>query len=505
MNHKLLAALKPTRIRVSLDGDTLHIDEKRYYHPELDKEVPLNKLPEKWQKIYSKRKEKVVKPVVSPETHPNLFTQSYDGEQFQLAAPPRNETSGGSAVKINPKFNASNQDSVHYATQKVKRMVGIKKDEVETTYLYTVDYIRKQKLGRFELVRQFIDAMDDATDKFQKDLKSKDELTRTCAFFCLASKEASFRIGSNSDAIRSGTKSYGLSTLLNRHCKLMMDSEGVEYFQFHYPSKSGVKLTKKVFSPELVAFIKKKWNPEEPMERIFLIDNKVKTTLSNEANKYLQSIVPLKNEDGKPITFHKFRHIKGTKVFMEAMDAIEDKYLSRLDLVTPKELERAINSAAEEAADAVGNTKGASLGNYIDPQVIFDRYRKYALEIPYEKYGVSDTAESSHYSPLKLVKSFEVNKEIENSKIYDDKLWKFYVGYNHDLDIRDKTTIVSKEVKDIIPDIPVELLDLVHLPEEREGLSMLNVKESVPSEEYWEQVKLRIQQNLQDIDDASSD
>ena len=148
-------------------------------------------------------------------------------------------------------------------------------------------------------------------------------------------------------------RSHGLTTLQDRHVKVRG-----RRMRFAFRGKSGVFQSIEIEEPRLAKAVRE--CQDLPGQTLFQYrddQRRLKSVSSSDINNYLRDIT------GGEFTAKDFRTWAGTLAAAEALDALE-----RPDTKTA--INRAIVSAIDRVAAALGNTRAVSRGSYIHPAVI---------------------------------------------------------------------------------------------------------------------------------------
>lgn len=148
-------------------------------------------------------------------------------------------------------------------------------------------------------------------------------------------------------------KSYGLTTMLNRH----VDVDGTEV-RFHFKGKSGVKHDVGVRDRRVAAVIKRLRDlPGQHLFEYCDSDGEVRTVDSTDVNEYLREIT------GQEFTAKDFRTWSGTVLAARTLEEFEE-----FDSET--QAKKNVVSAIESVAKRLGNTPAVCRKCYIHPEVI---------------------------------------------------------------------------------------------------------------------------------------
>ncbi len=163
-------------------------------------------------------------------------------------------------------------------------------------------------------------------------------------------EKTSIRVG-NEEYAREN-KSYGLTTMRNRHARVKADT-----VRFRFRGKSGKEHSIELANPRLAKIVR---NCQElPGEELFQYvddEGQVRNIGSADVNEYLREIA------GEDFTAKDFRTWAGTLLALRELQALARS--------GDKPSKRAVASAVERVAEALGNTKAVCRKCYIHPDVI---------------------------------------------------------------------------------------------------------------------------------------
>lgn len=277
-----------------------------------------------------------------------------------------------STVTMNPQYNA--QDDCFVFTARTDKAIS-------TTYFYTQDYKNDSKQTKFAVVEQLSKCIDTIRSKWLKKLNTKDPQFEDAMLLELI-YHTQARIGSNSNATldkRTGKylRTYGISTILHKHYKVLEDS-----VEFEYPGKAAFKgdvvhLQQHKFycnSKEtkiIYDWLKKHSNKDEN-SRVF----------STTGERVRQLLSDLGAPEGA--TVHKLRTLKGTLMMKER--------IKKHPFKTEKTSVTAVNKWLKEQALDVGiqlghmsgekYTASTAIAHYIDPVAMLRLYREARVAPP---------------------------------------------------------------------------------------------------------------------------
>lgn len=226
-------------------------------------------------------------------------------------------------------------------------------------YIYHPDFVARRAERKFKRLRQFAEKLPNMRAQTSEDLASGNELGefRVLATMVRLINEAYFRAGSEEYTKR--YHSYGITTLLKRHVRLLED----ETLLFQYRGKSSVKQRQVVTDEDLFAVVASLM--KMPGRRLFqYYDEHGEMHASNGhiLNQYIRQLM------GPGISAKDFRTWAGTLLAAES--------LAELGPGTSKrQTEKNIVAAIKRVAEELGNTPAVARASYVSP-VVIERYRE---------------------------------------------------------------------------------------------------------------------------------
>lgn len=224
-------------------------------------------------------------------------------------------------------------------------------------YLYHERWQRRQAQKKFDSMRDFAAALPRLRRAVTADLRPTD-MPRTRALACAVRllDLGFFRVGNEVYSEDNG--SFGLTTVRREHVSV----NGKEVV-FDFPSKSGQRRVQSIRDPAacraIATMYRRRTGPEDLLA--WRDGKEWHDVDSTDVNEYIQSKI------GREHSAKDFRTWHGTVLAAVA--------LARMDEPTSEAAEkRAVRSAVEEVAAALGNTPAVARSSYIDPRVI-ERFR----------------------------------------------------------------------------------------------------------------------------------
>lgn len=235
---------------------------------------------------------------------------------------------------------------------------------------YTVEYDKSSSVEKFQVVEALAEEVAAMRSKWRQDLGVRNKY-RLQALLCELAYITQGRIG-NVNAKTKGSQTYGLSTLKVKQVKLTTNLIDIKY-----PAKKGVPVHFKVnpTTPALKkvhAILQDLMKDKGPNDYI-LVSPKGKLLTSNTMKSYLKSI-------GAPegTTIHKFRHLRGTELAKEILEASPFKGKTHKDKEVNDWFMKAMTKVGEELGHVSGDkvTPNTAIQNYISAGVMVQFFKK---------------------------------------------------------------------------------------------------------------------------------
>lgn len=227
-------------------------------------------------------------------------------------------------------------------------------------YIYHPEWIKLTQENKFNKLTEFAEMLPKIRYKITKDMKSASLSRKKVVSTIIWLLEHTFiRVG-NEEYARDN-KSFGLTTLRNRHVKIKGRS-----VRFEFKGKSGIEHLVDITHPKVAKVIKK--CIELPGFEIFKCideDGKKHVIDSEDVNEYLQETT------GQNVTAKDFRTWGAT-----TLSAVTLNKLGNFD--TEYQFKKNINQAVKTAAHHLRNTTSICRKYYIHPKVI-SSYQKQIL------------------------------------------------------------------------------------------------------------------------------
>lgn len=295
------------------------------------------------------------------------FSNLYTTFGKKISGFPSNAT-----VTMNPEYDA--RDSCFVFTARTNKAIS-------TTYFYTQDYKNDSKQTKFAVVEQLSKCIDTIRSKWLKKLNIKDPQFEEAMILELI-YHTQARIGSNSNATldkRTGKylRTYGISTILHKHYKVLEDS-----VEFEYPGKAAFKgdvvhlQQHKFYSVSketkiIYDWLKKHANKDEN-SRVF----------STTGERVRQLLSDLGAPEGA--TVHKLRTLKGTLMMKERIK----KHPFKVQKTSVTAVNKWLKEQALDVGIQLGHMSGekytasTAIAHYIDPVAMLRLYREARVAPP---------------------------------------------------------------------------------------------------------------------------
>jgi len=285
----------------------------------------------------------------------------------------------GFKIVMNPEYDPKADDSFVFTTVNPEGKVS--------QYVYTVDYRKKATDEKFQKVEKLDAVIDTIQKKWMPYVKKGgDSAVAVGSTMLELLYQFSARIGSMGNAA-GGQATYGLSTLLRKHIKITPNG-----IMFAYQGKDGVKQVHLLqgTAPEtkwLIANVKALAKDKAPTDRLFtfVANGKTYPMTGNLVNKLFQRY-------GSPVTVHKLRHVRGSKLFAELLAANEDKLFNAKKPLTQAQADAAFKQLASKVGALLGHVRGigkqqkitpmTAVQNYISPSLMIGFYQRLGLRAP---------------------------------------------------------------------------------------------------------------------------
>lgn len=221
-------------------------------------------------------------------------------------------------------------------------------------YRYHADWHAERGKAKFERLAEFAHHLPDLREKVDADLRSRGlTMDKAVATVVWMLDNLYIRIGNA--AYAESNKSFGLTTLRNRHVKVEGGS-----VKFRFKGKSG-KEWNLAHSDRRIASVVRKLQ-ELPGQHLFQYicdEGGCRQISSNDVNAYIRAVT------GEDFTSRQFRTWGATCMAVEALASVEAAE-------TKRALARQLNEAIDQVAAKLVNTRSVCRSSYIHPGVFED-------------------------------------------------------------------------------------------------------------------------------------
>ena len=220
-------------------------------------------------------------------------------------------------------------------------------------FCYSERYKKQATKHKFSAVYDAIAKLEPARKIWLKDLNSNDITKAQYGAAVEIVYHTGMRIGTKGNETN-GEPTYGLLTILAKDVKCL--NNGVT---FDYVGKAGVKHVHTIHDKKVMKIVCALKSKRKDNERLFSIT-------PEQINLYVRNRLKL------PITIHKFRTIKGTKLAYDKLISSQPCKNMKSDTEKLKYLQQVLLDVGKELGHYSGNkiTGETALKNYIDPNII---------------------------------------------------------------------------------------------------------------------------------------
>ncbi len=221
-------------------------------------------------------------------------------------------------------------------------------------YRYHPDWHTERGKAKFERLVSFADCLPDLRERVESDLRSRGlSVDKALATIVWMLDNLYIRVGNA--AYAQANKSFGLTTLRNRHVKVEGGS-----LKFRFKGKSG-KEWNLAYSDRRIANVVRKLQ-ELPGQQLFQYvcdEGGCRPISSHDVNAYIREIT------GEDFSSKQFRTWGATCMAVEALVSLEVAQ-------TKRDLARQLNEAIDAVAAKLVNTRSVCRSSYIHPAVFED-------------------------------------------------------------------------------------------------------------------------------------
>lgn len=225
-------------------------------------------------------------------------------------------------------------------------------DKGRKQYLYHAEWRKARSLNKFGRMLAFGKALPEIRKQVEKDLRLKKLEKRKILAIVVELLDNSFiRIGNRTYA--KSNKSYGLTTLRDRHVKVEGDN-----LRLDFVGKKGIKHEISIKDRRLARLVKQCQDiPGHDLFQYYDEEGHHLPIESGDVNEYLRSL------SKEEFTAKDFRTWGGTVLMVECLEQL-------LDENPDIEKEKSVKEAAKRVAQELGNTPTVCSKYYIHPEVV---------------------------------------------------------------------------------------------------------------------------------------
>ncbi|MDO8641097.1 MAG: hypothetical protein Q7R33_06095 [Nitrosarchaeum sp.] len=276
---------------------------------------------------------------ITPESHPNFFTDN--GKRLST-------THGfwpNAPVQKNPAWDAKT-DNTYYALQKNPK-TG------RPLHYYTENYIVRHEKQKFANNQRFGEKLPDIRKKYQDDLKSTDERNRTYATAVALIDKAAMRIGNKKSEQEREVR--GLHNLQVKHMNIKNNSIELAYTGKDKVEQKHTFTVDDTIKKNLMDLIHDK-SPDQPIFTWHKRGEEIRIA-PRQANRYLRERL------GSNVTIHHFRHYHGSRIAKEFLDSVDASKMNK------SQIKDTIRDSQIAVSEYLGNTPNVARKHYIDPTI----------------------------------------------------------------------------------------------------------------------------------------
>jgi DNA topoisomerase IB len=284
-------------------------------------------------------------------------------------------------IVMNPKYDSKKDDQYVFTTMNAAGKTS--------QYCYTEDWNFRQTQTKFEKVADLSKKISRVRTKWLQQL-NKQDLTDDCVIATVIELIHMFsaRVGSRGNST-GGQATVGMATLKVGNLKIGGGKAVISYHgkdgvsQRHILIQGQNRVTKIIYN-QLEKLIEGKTKNDPLFTCITNSGNTVPVNgrmVNREFDKF-----------GSGVTIHKLRHLKGTEMMQEMIDAQEDAIFNRKVPFTQKEANDKLIKMATKVGEQLGHVKNAgmqqvptgitAIENYIDPNLMDNYYKRLNLRTP---------------------------------------------------------------------------------------------------------------------------
>ena len=213
-------------------------------------------------------------------------------------------------------------------------------------YRYHTDFREKQEAAKFDRCREFGKVLPKLRRRVEADLRKR-KLSRDTVVAAIVRLLDGGRIRVGNEAYAEANKSYGATTLRNRHAKVAGRT-----VKMRFKAKSGIEREFRITDATLSRVVKQCQDlPGQNLFQFLDEDGEAQPVSSTDVNDYIRDAT------GEDFTAKHFRTWRASVIAFEQVCAAGDEGVG-------------LNSMLEPVAETLGNTPAISRKSYVHPRIV---------------------------------------------------------------------------------------------------------------------------------------
>jgi DNA topoisomerase-1 len=219
-------------------------------------------------------------------------------------------------------------------------------DKGRKQYRYHPDFREKQEAAKFDRCREFGKVLPKLRRRVEADLRKR-KLSRDTVVAAIVRLLDGGRIRVGNEAYAEANKSYGATTLRNRHAKVAGRT-----VKMRFKAKSGIEREFRITDATLSRVVKQCQDlPGQNLFQFLDEDGEAQPVSSTDVNDYIRDAT------GEDFTAKHFRTWRASVIAFEQVCAAGDEGVG-------------LNSMLEPVAETLGNTPAISRKSYVHPRIV---------------------------------------------------------------------------------------------------------------------------------------
>jgi DNA topoisomerase-1 len=219
-------------------------------------------------------------------------------------------------------------------------------DRGRKQYRYHPDFREKQEAAKFDRCREFGKVLPKLRRRVEADLRKR-KLSRDTVVAAIVRLLDGGRIRVGNEAYAEANKSYGATTLRNRHAKVAGRT-----VKMRFKAKSGIEREFRITDATLSRVVKQCQDlPGQNLFQFLDEDGEAQPVSSTDVNDYIRDAT------GEDFTAKHFRTWRASVIAFEQVCAAGDEGVG-------------LNSMLEPVAETLGNTPAISRKSYVHPKIV---------------------------------------------------------------------------------------------------------------------------------------